>query len=336
MPTSRNQPSHFTLRRTRLCASFITAARWDLRRAPFGIRKAFSSLATAAGLVTVLSSVAVAQQFRDVTREVGLVLKAKHSWGNPIWGDINNDGFLDLIVPTHGLLRSHGPFVYLNNAGNTFTDIHATSGITRHVPLDAPDWHGFSFGDYDGDGNLDLYISIGATEGTLEKSDLLFRGLGDGTFEIVNQSAWIENSTHRGRCGFWVDYDNDGRLDLFVKNFEGANRLYRNNGDGTFTEVANAAGLESATSGTDEGFICSFADYDNAYTSIDFVWHRFCSTLGTIIPALNNPHQPSRRPSAKTATAKPNRILSPSFNSTSVIGTPLTCVPFVERKSCSR
>ena len=227
------------------------------------MRKAFSCLATAAGFVTVLSSAALAQQFRDVTREVGLITKARHSWGNPIWGDINNDGFVDLIVPTHGLLRSHGPFVYLNNAGKTFTDIHATSGITRHVPLDAPDWHGFSFGDYDGDGNLDLYISIGATEGTLVKSDLLFRGLGDGTFENVTQSAGIETSTNRGRCGFWVDYDNDGRLDLFVKNFEGANRLYRNNGDGTFTQVANAAGLESATSGTDEGFICSFADYDN-------------------------------------------------------------------------
>ena len=257
MPTSRNQPSDFTLRNARLFAFFIKAPRWNLWRASFCIT------ATAAGFVTVLSSAAVAQQFQDVTREVGLVLKAKHSWGNPIWGDINNDGFVDLIVPTHGLLKSHGPFVYLNNGGKTFTDIRATCGITRHVPLDAPDWHGFSFGDYDGDGNLDLYISIGATEGTLEKSDLLFRGRGDGTFENVAHSAGIETSTNRGRCGFWVDYDNDGRLDLFVKNFEGANRLYRNNGDGTFTQVANAAGLESATSGTDEGFICSFADYDN-------------------------------------------------------------------------
>ena len=68
---------------------------------------------------------------------------------------------------------------------------------------------------------------------------------------------------NRGRCGFWVDYDNDGKLDLFVKNFEGANRLYKNNGDGTFTQIANAAGLANATHGSDEGFICSFADYDN-------------------------------------------------------------------------
>jgi len=227
------------------------------------LKQFVSGQVTLFGFVALLSSVSLARQFVDVSAQVGLIAQAKHSWGNPIWGDINNDGFLDLIVPTHGLLRSKGPFVYLNNAGNTFTDIRKTSGITRHVPLDAPDWHGFSFGDFDGDGNLDLYVSIGAHEGTLLKSDLLFRGLGDGTFENVTHSSGIEISTNRGRCGFWVDYDNDGKLDLFVKNFEGVNRLYKNNGNSTFTQVPDAAGLDNATHGTDEGFICSFADYDN-------------------------------------------------------------------------
>jgi hypothetical protein len=170
-------------------------------------------------------------------------------------------GFLDLIVSTHELTQSNGPFVYLNNAGNTFTDIRATSGITEDPRY--RDWHGFSFGDYGGDGNLDLYISLGAIQGTLVKSDLLFRGHGDGTFENVSQSAGIETSTNRGRGGFWVDYDNDGKLELFVKNYHGANRLYKNNGDGTFTQIANAAGLADATDGKENGFICSFVDYDN-------------------------------------------------------------------------
>src|SRR5439155_8600171 len=107
---------------TRLFASVTEAsicARLKLWRVSLSLKKAVSCLAMAAGFVTVLSSVAVAQQFHEVTAEVGLIAEATKSWGNPIWGDINNDGFLDLIVPTH----SSAPFVYLNNAGNTFTDI---------------------------------------------------------------------------------------------------------------------------------------------------------------------------------------------------------------------
>ena len=96
-----------------------------------------------------------------------MINEAKKSWGNPVWGDMNNDGFLDLIVPCHGLTASHGPFVYLNNGGTTFTDIRATCGIQMAPELDSTDWHGFSFGDYDGDGNLDLYIAEGAHAGTL-------------------------------------------------------------------------------------------------------------------------------------------------------------------------
>src|SRR6266853_3857957 len=80
----------------------------------FSIRKAFCTLATAGSFSTILASASVAQMFTDVTTEVGLINEAKKSWGNPIWGDFNNDGFLDLIVPTHGLTFSRGPFVYLN------------------------------------------------------------------------------------------------------------------------------------------------------------------------------------------------------------------------------
>ena len=228
--------------------------------------KVFSCLAMAAGFVTVLSSVAVAQQFQEVTAEVGLVPEANTSWGNPIWGDINNDGFLDLIVPTGRLQVSGGPFVYLNNAGERFTDIRATSGIEMAPRFDTGDWRGFSFGDFDGDGNLDLYIAELA-EGSAPKLDLLFKGHGDGTFENVTQAAGIETSNALGQCGFWVDYDNDGKLDLFVKNYGSPNLLYKNHGDGTFARVANAAGLANAVVyprfGGDHGLICSFADYDN-------------------------------------------------------------------------
>src|SRR5205807_679734 len=220
----------------------------------------------------------------------GLITKARHSWGNPIWGDINNDGFVDLIVPTHGLLRSHGPFVYLNNAGKTFTDIHATSGITRHVPLDAPDWHGFSFGDYDGDGNLTQIANAAglesATHGSDEgficsfadydndgfmdvafsgccESEELYRNQGDGTFVDVTAAAGLNPHKHCQGIA-WGDYNNDGLLDLYVaRGSQGdgpfQNTLYRNNGDGTFTDVTAEAGVV----GGPNNWAALWGDYDN-------------------------------------------------------------------------
>ncbi len=216
------------------------------------------------GSALVLNSIAWAG-FNDVTSQVQLVAQKKKSWGNPIWGDINGDGFLDLIVPTHGLLKSHGPFVYLNNGGNSFIDIRTTCGIGASDTLDSLDWHGFAFGDYDNDGKLDLYVSEGAlgNQGGTTKRDLLFRGNGDGTFQYVSDRTGIETNMYRGRTGSWFDYDNDGQLDLFVKNFDAANVLYHNNGDGTLTAVSAAGDLLESTDGVDHGSIVAFADYDN-------------------------------------------------------------------------
>ncbi|MGI8890707.1 MAG: FG-GAP-like repeat-containing protein [Chthoniobacterales bacterium] len=204
-------------------------------------------------------------QFTDVTAAVGLSAEEKKSWGNPLWGDFDNDGFLDIIVPTHGLSLSHGPFVYQSKGGTSFTDIRATSGIEKAATLDSSDWHGFSFGDFDADGKLDLYISEGAkgSSGGTNKRDLLFRGNGDGTFTNVSEAAGMIVSMHRGRCSIWFDYNNDGLLDLFVKNYGDVNDLYKNNGNGTFSIVPNAAGLADATSGLDWGSILSIVDYDN-------------------------------------------------------------------------
>src|SRR5438034_1834389 len=208
-------------------------------------------------ILLLLSSVCVAQQFHEVTAEVGLISEATLSWGNPIWADFNNDGFLDLIVPIY----DPQPFVYLNNAGGTFTDIRASCGIVPPA-LDRSFWRGFAFGDYDGDGNIDLYVAEFPRANAM-KRDPLFKGHGDGTFENVAESAGIETSSALGQSAFWFDYDNDGKLDLFVKNYGRPNRLYRNNGDGTFTQVPDAAGLETATLGAYHGTLCSFADYDN-------------------------------------------------------------------------
>jgi enediyne biosynthesis protein E4 len=168
-------------------------------------------------------------------------------------------------------LLSHGPFVYLGRANGTFTDIRTTCGFSnlrKSNEHDSTDWHGFSLADYDNDGNVDLYIAEGAgAHRGLLKRDLLFHG--DGTFTYVSDVAGIASYGDRGREGFWVDYSNDGFLDLFVKNYKsandfiGANRLYKNNRHDTFTQIVDAAGLTNASYKINGGSVTSFADYDN-------------------------------------------------------------------------
>src|ERR1700759_5850218 len=80
----------------------VPCGRWELwRRGPWGSHKAFLCLAAAAGFLGVFSSFAMAQQFSNVSDAAGIIHMKTRAWGNPIWGDINGDGFPDLIVPKH-------------------------------------------------------------------------------------------------------------------------------------------------------------------------------------------------------------------------------------------
>lgn len=230
-----------------------------------------------ASLFAAVSATALAQQFTDVSVAAGLHRDLTRAWGNPLWGDFNNDGLLDLFVSNHETPRGvqEGgilPYIYINNGDGTFTDVIATSGITDQTN-DTGAWQGVSIGDYDGDGILDIYISEPPYQGggLAPSLDLLYKGNGgaDPTWSYVSSPAGILLARDYGECSFFVDYDNDGLLDIFVKNIPntvgetGANTLYRNNGDGTFSVVDGAAGLADATHGVTEGSIVSFADYDN-------------------------------------------------------------------------
>ena len=217
------------------------------------------------------------QQFTDVSVEAGLHREKTRSWGNPLWGDFNNDGKLDLFVSNHetqfGVPAGDGllPYIYINNGDGTFTDVIGTSGIKDDDKVyDTGAWQGVSIADYDGDGNLDIFISEPPYQGggLAPTRDILYKGNGDATWDYVSEEAGILVARDYGECSFFVDYDNDGLLDIFVKNIPNggettaANVLYHNDGDGTFTVVPGAGGLADAIHGITEGSIVSFADYD--------------------------------------------------------------------------
>jgi hypothetical protein len=188
--------------------------------------------------------------FKDISRSAGTGI-TRPTYGNPIWGDFDLDDNLDLLMINHG----HPPALFRNDGDGSFADIRPTSGIARNG-----DRHGAAWGDYDNDGDLDLFITIGADQGKTvgSKTDQLYRNEGHGVFTDVTALAGVANSLGRGRSVNWVDFDKDGYLDLFVKNHQTPNVLYRNNGDGTFTDVAVAAGIADAP-----GDVSAWTDYDH-------------------------------------------------------------------------
>ncbi|MBI4162023.1 MAG: VCBS repeat-containing protein [Acidobacteria bacterium] len=158
------------------------------------------------------------------------------------WADIDGDGDPDLFLPNLG-----GPHALYRNLGGTFEEIAAAAGVAG-----SGDGIAAYFGDYDNDHDPDLFVaSLGL--------DRLYANRGDGTFEDVTARAGID-SGGASLGAAWADVDHDGDLDLFVTaRGSGGNRLYRNNGNGTFTERAGELGL----SGTGRGVGVLFTDFDN-------------------------------------------------------------------------
>ena len=149
------------------------------------------------------------------------------------FADVGGDGDLDLAVSfTSGAIR-----LYRNDAGR-FIEASAGSGL----PVSGPEIRGLGWGDYDGDGDPDLYAGSSGAPGT-PSGNGLYRNDGSGVFSEVAQSLGVALNAADSRQASWIDYDGDGDLDLFSAQRASRNRLFRNDG-GKFADVSEAAGLD--------------------------------------------------------------------------------------------
>jgi ASPIC and UnbV/FG-GAP-like repeat len=189
--------------------------------------------------------------FTDATLSAGLNTTG-FAFGNPIWGDFDNDGDLDLFVDNH---YNIGSYLYQHNGNGTFTDILPVSGLKR-----AGDRHGSAWVDFDNDGDLDLSITKGARHGHGFgiKQDELYQNLGASQFTNIAETAGVTNTWGRGRSVAGGDYDNDGHPDLLLGNLRTDLVLLKNDGDGTFLDITVQAGLGDLKYNE-----CTFADYNN-------------------------------------------------------------------------
>jgi tetratricopeptide (TPR) repeat protein len=202
--------------------------------------------------------------FEDITESSGLGILENTACA--LFADFNNDGRQDVIV-----VRASGPLLFLNEGGGTFRQ---KPDAFQFASPPQGTFTGAAVADYDRDGLLDVYFCLYAYyKGTGQYKypspyhdaengppNFLMRNNGDGTFRDVTAASGLnQNNTRYSFCCGWGDYNHDGWPDLYVVNDFGRKNLYRNNGDGRFTDIAPQAAAEDIGA----GMSVSWLDYDN-------------------------------------------------------------------------
>ncbi len=241
--------------------------------------------------------------FTDVSQKAGVAgnLTKQYRTGVAV-GDYDNDGHLDIYVTAFGPNT-----LYHNNGDGTFSDVTSKAGVAGG----ATEWStSTGFIDFDRDGDLDLYVTNYLDYRTDDNpycgfrkegyrmycnpttfdgvADRLFRNNGDGTFSDVSREAGIANPAGKGLGVVFCDYDRDGDTDIYVANDMVRNFLYRNNGNGTFTDVAYAAGVGFDLNGKAQaGMGVDCADINGDRLPDIFVTN-FSDELNTLYQNLGN------------------------------------------------
>jgi hypothetical protein len=212
--------------------------------------------------------------FTDVTEQAGLANAGDGNYGMGVAvGDYDNDGYPDIYVTNFGK-----NILYHNNGDGTFTDVTAKAGVA------GGGWSvSAGFVDYDNDGKLDLFVTRYLDWDTKHSracgvvvrqycppgefpptTNVLYHNRGDGTFEDVSVKSGIAAQKGHSLGVAFADYDGDGFTDIFVTNDVVEQFLFHNNGNGTFTEQGQDAGVALTSDGRKlSGMGVVFQDYDN-------------------------------------------------------------------------
>ena len=212
--------------------------------------------------------------FSDITNGNPLAM----FWLSPrgvSWQDVNLDGYVDLFISNSGGDQRKKRLM-INQGDGTFV-------LAENTGLESAwkEGRGVAWCDFDNDGLADVYVVAGSEDNLPEvnRKNMLFKNNGDGTWTNVAAAAGVDDAGH-GRGVAWGDINNDGYMDIIVGNQVGSdhpgdNKLYTNNGDGTFTDISISSGITENT----RCRCVSMADYDN-----DGLLDLYTVTFGTTTP----------------------------------------------------